>query len=129
MKVRNTNAVRLAFYIANLVFCLTVLNGCVVISDSPSRLIDGKDYPFYKINNIAKGKSTKSGILEMFGKPYLEYNDKWVYYYLKESNGVIRLWFIGIPVHSTITHYEDRLIIPFKDGIVEDYILGQNETE
>jgi hypothetical protein len=78
MKVRNTNGVRFAVYIANLVLCLIVLNGCVVISDYPSRVIDGKDYPFHKINNIAKGKSTKSDILEMFGKPYLEYNERFV---------------------------------------------------
>ena len=84
------NGTRLAFYITNLVFCLIAFNGCVVISDSPFRVIDGKDYPLYKINNIAKGKSTKSDILEMFGKPYLEYNGKWVYYYIKENKGWLK---------------------------------------
>lgn len=84
-----------------------------------------------QINKIEKGKTSKSEILETFGKPMtvVQMGDKIMFNYIhaKSKNSAGNFIPVYNVFHSEINTDMENLSITFsKEGIVEDYSFSQS---
>jgi len=116
-----TNSIKLWIIIGLINSSVGLFGGCVA-SDSPFRIIDGKDYSYRNVDNIVKGKTTKQEILDMFGDPYTKTDNRWIYYFLKERTGKTTIWFLTL--NKARQQFRAELEIIFRDNIVDNYIFN-----
>lgn len=107
-------------------FLLILLHGCG-IHNGPFLIIEGRDYPTQNVDKIVKGKTSQEEIIEIFGEPYIQTNNKWTYYLLKERTGTDRRWF-GIPIKHHQS-FKSQLTIIFKERVVDDFTIDKKIEE